>query len=177
MDPVWQVKWYTTFNEPGEYVFYSISSDGRVIKWSFYQNKTSLETEEVIKLKYSDVLQQELQNSANNSSDLNNTTNINMNESDPSKEKQDEALAFGNAGGMCFDFNKHKGFEHYFVIGTEEGKIYLCSTTHREHTILNYEGHTMGVYSVSWNPFHPKVFASCSADWTIKYGITRPLLL
>ena len=82
MDPVWQVKWYTPFNEPGEYVFYSISSDGRVIKWSFYQNKTSLETEEVIKLKYSDVLQQELQNSTNNSSDMNNTTNININESE-----------------------------------------------------------------------------------------------
>ena len=76
MDPVWQVKWYTPFNEPGEYVFYSISSDGRVIKWSFYQNKTTLETEEVIKLKYSDVLQQELQNSTNNSS---NDINININ--------------------------------------------------------------------------------------------------
>ena len=52
LDPVWQVKWYTPFNEPGEYVFYSISSDGRVIKWTFFKNKTSLETEEVIKLKY-----------------------------------------------------------------------------------------------------------------------------
>ena len=180
MDPVWQVKWYTPFNEPGEYVFYSISSDGRVIKWSFYQNKTTLETEEVIKLKYSDVLQQELQNNENSKNELNNTTNMNINESDPGKEKQDEALAFGNAGGMCFDFNKHKGFEHYFVIGTEEGKIYLCSTAHREHTISNYEGHTMGVYSVSWNPFHPKVFASCSADWTIKvwhYKTFAPLMV
>ena len=48
----------------------SISSDGRVIKWSFYKNKTSLETEEVIKLKYSDVLQQELQNNANNNTEV-----------------------------------------------------------------------------------------------------------
>ncbi len=177
MDPVWQVRWYTPFNEPGEYVFYSISSDGRVIKWSFYQNKTTLETEEVVRLKYSDVIQQELQNQ-NNQELTNNTMNIN--ESNPPKEKQDEALAFGNAGGMCFDFNKHKGFEHYFVIGTEEGKIYLCSTAHREHTILNYEGHTMGVYSVAWNPFHPKVFGSCSADWTIKiwhYKTFAPLMV
>jgi dynein intermediate chain 1 len=105
---------------------------------------------------------------------------MNINESDPGKEKQDEALAFGNAGGMCFDFNKHKGFEHYFIIGTEEGKLYLCSTAHREHTISNYEGHTMGIYSVSWNPFHPKVFASCSADWTIKiwhYKTFAPLMV
>jgi dynein intermediate chain 1 len=26
----------------------------------------------------------------------------------------------------------------------------------------------MAVYSVRWNPFHPGVFASCSADWTVK---------
>ena len=181
LDPVWQVKWYTPFNEPGEYVFYSISSDGRVIKWTFFKNKTSLETEEVIKLKYSDVLQQELQNKENNNSnDLTNTNNININETDTSREKQDEALAFGNAGGMCFDFNNHKNFEHYFIIGTEEGKIYLCSTAHREKTIFNYEGHTMGVYSLSWNPFQPKLFASCSADWTIKvwhYKTFSPLIV
>jgi len=24
------------------------------------------------------------------------------------------------------------------------------------------------VYSVKWNPFHPRVFLSCSADWTVK---------
>ena len=176
MDPVWQVKWYMHFNEPGEYVFYSISSDGRVIKWSFYNNKTTLETEEVILLKYSDVLQQEQNQNTNNNENLG---NVSITES-ASKEKQDEALAFGNAGGMCFSFNHHKGFEHYFIIGTEEGKIYLCSTQHREHTILNFEGHTMGVYNISWYPFHPKVFASCSADWTIKvwhYKNYSPLIV
>jgi len=26
----------------------------------------------------------------------------------------------------------------------------------------------MAVYTVRWNLFHPKVFASCSADWTVK---------
>ena len=56
--------------------------------------------------------------------DINTLANTSMTES-ASKEKQDEALAFGNAGGMCFSFNHHKGFEHYFVVGTEEGKIYL----------------------------------------------------
>ena len=169
MDPVWQVKWYTPFNEPNEYVFYSISSDGKEVRWSFFKNKTTLETEEVITLKYSDVLQQDSQPQmiGQDLNSTNNNTNLSISES-ASKDKQDEALAFGNAGGMCFDFNKHKGFEHLFVIGTEEGRIYLCSTKHREHTILNYEGHTMGVYCVAWNPFHSKVFGSCSADWTIK---------
>jgi len=177
MDPVWMVKWYMHFTEPGEYVFYSISSDGRVVKWSFFNNKTTLETEEVVLLKYSDVIQQEQAQNALNQND--NTNNVSITES-ASKEKQDEALAFGNAGGMCFSFNHHKGFEHYFVVGTEEGKIYLCSTQHREHTISNFEGHTMGVYNVTWNPFHAKVFASCSADWTIKiwhYKNFSPLIV
>ena len=40
----------TPFNELNEYVFYSISSDGKVVRWSFFKNKTTLETEEVITL-------------------------------------------------------------------------------------------------------------------------------
>ena len=38
----------------------------------------------------------------------------------------------------------------------------------------------MGVYCVAWNPFHPKVFGSCSADWTIKiwhYKAFAPLIV
>ena len=26
----------------------------------------------------------------------------------------------------------------------------------------------MGVYTIAWNLFHPRVFLSCSADWTVK---------
>jgi dynein intermediate chain 1 len=26
----------------------------------------------------------------------------------------------------------------------------------------------MTVYSVRWNPFHPRVFLSCSADWSVR---------
>lgn len=26
----------------------------------------------------------------------------------------------------------------------------------------------MAVYAVRWNPFHPRIFISCSADWTVK---------
>jgi hypothetical protein len=29
-------------------------------------------------------------------------------------------------------------------------------------------GHHMAVYAVKWNPFHPRLFLSCSADWTVK---------
>ena len=163
MDPVWQVKWYKLSLE-NQFCFFSISSDGKVNKWSFFKNKAKLELEEMITLKYSDS-QNELYAGKEQEGEI--------------KEKED-GFVFGNAGGMCFDFNKHKGKEHLFVLGTEEGHIHLCSAKHRGHFIQTYEGHTMGVYTVSWNPFHTKIFASCSADWTIKiwhYKHFSPLII
>jgi dynein intermediate chain 1, axonemal len=37
----------------------------------------------------------------------------------------------------------------------------------------------LAVYAVKWNTFHPRVFLSCSADWTIKMwdkDLTRPIM-
>jgi dynein intermediate chain 1 len=37
----------------------------------------------------------------------------------------------------------------------------------------------MAVYSLKWNPFHPRVFISCSADWTVKiwdHNSAQPIL-
>ena len=165
MDPVWQVKWYCSPEvEKDVFVFFSISSDGKVYKWSFIKNKNSFDQEEIVILKYTDS-QNELA-----------TAGVDID----TKDKGEENLVFGNSGGMCFDFNPHKNYTHYFVIGTEEGHIQLCSVMHRGHHIQSFEGHTMGVYSVTWNPYHEKIFASCSADWTIKiwhYQMFNPLII
>jgi dynein intermediate chain 1 len=69
-------------------------------------------------------------------------------------------------GGCCFDFNKFS--EHLFVVGTEEGKIHKCSKAYSGQYLETYEGHHMAVYAVKWNAWHPDVFVSCSADWTVK---------
>lgn len=172
MDPVWQVKWFTPFTEPDENVFFSISSDGKVVKWSFFKSKTTLEHEEIITLKYPD--------GANDSVAMNTTSNTLPIGEAETKEKMEDPIVFGNAGGTCFSFNPHKNYDHLFVLGTEEGHIHLCSVNHRGHCMQTYEGHTMGVYTVAWNPFHEKIFASCSADWTIKiwhYKIVTPLVI
>jgi|Transcript_33469 dynein intermediate chain 1 len=37
----------------------------------------------------------------------------------------------------------------------------------------------MAVYAVKWNRFHPKIFLSCSADWTVKmwdHTVKSPLI-
>ena len=82
------------------------------------------------------------------------------------KEDPGEALLTGFANGSCFDFNNIS--EHLFVVGTEEGKIHKCSKAYSGQYLETYVGHHMAVYTVCWNPFHPRVFLSCSADWTVK---------
>lgn len=83
------------------------------------------------------------------------------------KDGEDEEVAMGGlAGGMCFDFNPF--IDYLFVVGTEEGKIHKCSKAYSGQYLETYEGHTLAVYSVKWNYYHPKVFLSASADWNIK---------
>jgi dynein intermediate chain 1 len=41
-----------------------------------------------------------------------------------------------------------------FVVGTEEGDIYKCSTSYTTEYIASYEGHDMNVYKVEYNYFH-----------------------
>lgn len=148
-DPVWQVKW-APLDAAKALSFFSISSDGRVSNWNLMKNK--LEPEEVIKLKL-----------------------VNDSEKELSENKK-EAFMFGLAGGMCFDFNKFN--ESLFLVGTEEGKIHLCSKAYSGQYLETYEGHYLAVYAVKWNTYHPRVFISCSADWTIKMwdkNISRPI--
>uniref|UniRef100_A0A671TTQ8 Dynein axonemal intermediate chain 1 n=1 Tax=Sparus aurata TaxID=8175 RepID=A0A671TTQ8_SPAAU len=70
------------------------------------------------------------------------------------------------ASGTSFDF--HKQIDYLFLVGTEEGKIHKCSKTYSSQFLETYVAHSMAVDAVKWNHFHPKVFISCSSDWTVK---------
>uniref|UniRef100_A0A7N8X7Y7 Dynein axonemal intermediate chain 1 n=1 Tax=Mastacembelus armatus TaxID=205130 RepID=A0A7N8X7Y7_9TELE len=70
------------------------------------------------------------------------------------------------ACGTSFDF--HKQIDYLFLVGTEEGKIHKCSKTYSSQFLETYNAHSMAVDTVKWNHFHPKVFISCSSDWTVK---------
>lgn len=93
------------------------------------------------------------------------------------RDDPEEVNLSGLAGGCCFSFNKHN--EHLFIVGTEEGKIHKCSKAYSGQYLETYQGHHMAVYSLKWNPFHPRVFISCSADWTVKiwdHNLAHPVL-
>jgi dynein intermediate chain 1 len=99
-----------------------------------------------------------------------------MTDSDQSDDP--EAALIGLAGGTCFDFSKDD--ENIFVIGTQEGLVRRCSKAYNAHYLDHYDGHSMSVYSVRWNNFHPDVFITCSADWTVKLwqkNNKRPLMV
>lgn len=55
-----------------------------------------------------------------------------------------------------------------FLVGTEEGNIYKCSTAYASLYLATYEAHHMPVYKVDYNKFYPDIFISCSADWRVK---------
>jgi dynein intermediate chain 1 len=93
------------------------------------------------------------------------------------RDDPEEVNLSGLAGGCCFSFNKHN--EHLFIVGTEEGKIHKCSKAYSGQYLQTYQGHHMAVYALKWNPFHPRVFISCSADWTVKiwdHNVAHPIL-
>ncbi|PRD26124.1 UNVERIFIED_CONTAM: Dnai1 [Trichonephila clavipes] len=55
-----------------------------------------------------------------------------------------------------------------FLIGTENGFIHKCCNLSNAQYLDAYKDHNNIVYNVHWNPYHPRVFLSCSADWTIR---------
>ncbi|XP_014477799.1 PREDICTED: dynein intermediate chain 2, ciliary isoform X2 [Dinoponera quadriceps] len=69
--------------------------------------------------------------------------------------------------GTCIAF--HPADQNVFLVGTEEGTIYKCSTAYSSIYMRTYhEAHTMPVYRIVFNKFNSSIFASCSGDWRIK---------
>ena len=81
-------------------------------------------------------------------------------------EGPDSAVVATLGCGTCFDFNKQQ--DHIFLVCTEEGKVHKCSKAYINQFLDTYDAHHMAVYSVAWNTFHPKIYLTCSADWTVK---------
>ncbi|KAG2379503.1 hypothetical protein C9374_006620 [Naegleria lovaniensis] len=163
---VWQVKWETE-GISTSLSFFSVSSDGRVTNWTLSKNE----------LQYTDIMHLKLESSSTVAfdSDKSFSANASFTQMNPSKITEDFLVAY--SGGTCFDFNPKT--PHLFIVGTEEGKIHLCSKAYNSQYIRTYDGHNMNVYSVKWNNFHPNVFLSASADWNVKLwdmNYTQPLM-
>ncbi|KAM9331073.1 dynein axonemal intermediate chain 1 [Gastrophryne carolinensis] len=83
-----------------------------------------------------------------------------------------------HGSGTSFDF--HPQIDYLFLVGTEEGKIHKCSKAYSSQFLDTFHAHNMAVDAVRWNPFHPKVFISCSSDWTVKiweHNVKNPMFV
>ncbi|XP_030109419.1 dynein axonemal intermediate chain 4 isoform X2 [Mus musculus] len=145
LGPVWQVQWIeqdrgTTGDDKRE-ILVSISADGRISKWII---RKGLDCHDLMRLK---------------------RTTATGGKKGGEKEKKGEALISRQAPGMCFAF--HPKDTNIYLAGTEEGLIHKCSCSYNEQYLETYRGHKGPVYKVTWNPFCPDVFLSCSADWGV----------
>lgn len=82
------------------------------------------------------------------------------------RQDKGEGVLSRESGGMCIDFDPHDS--NLYIVGTEDGTIYKCSTSYNEQYLQTFQGHTGPVYRLRWNPFDRDSFISCSADWTIR---------
>jgi len=71
-----------------------------------------------------------------------------------------------SGGGTAFDFHIDK--DYLYLVGSEEGKLHVCSKAYSSTFLDTYEAHHMAVYRVAWNHYHTQIFITCSADWTVK---------
>lgn len=166
-DPVWQVSWQID-DMSKELNFFSISSDGLVASWILSKNE--LKMEPIMQLKLSSSSTSSVSSNQNNLPNPPQTAGGNGNSSylnyNVTKEDPEEINLSGLASGTCFAFNSMN--EHLFLVGTEEGRIHKCSKAYSGQYLETYNGHHMSIYALKWNKFHPRIFLSCSADWTVK---------
>lgn len=79
---------------------------------------------------------------------------------------EDPLVTHSLASGTSIAF--HPQDTNLFLAGTEEGKVYKCSQSYRSRYLDITESHHMTVEAISWSPFHPDVFMTCSQDWFLK---------
>ena len=66
-----------------------------------------------------------------------------------------------------------------FVVGTEEGELYMCTTEYSSKFLMSYHSHITPVNKILWNPFYSPLFISCASEYTIHIwhkDLSKPLL-
>ena len=69
-------------------------------------------------------------------------------------------------GIRCVSFKP--GSDEIFLIGTDEGMIYKCTTEYYSIFLETYEGHDTPINNITWNTYITSIFASCGSEWLVK---------
>lgn len=55
-----------------------------------------------------------------------------------------------------------------YLVGTEEGQIFKCSTAYSSMCLFTYNAHLLPIARIDFNKYNTDIFISCSSDWRIK---------
>ncbi|KAI3382916.1 hypothetical protein SNEBB_001262 [Seison nebaliae] len=157
MDTVWQIRWFFQEDRPevGEQIM-SVGMDGRVC--TIYIDE-QLMIEDILQI---DKLKKHIPKHLPR-----------LRCENVSYEVNQPGYLIRRAGVMCFDINPFDG--ETYLIGTDQGKIHLCSISYPDIIDETFDGHSNHVYQVQWSPFDEDAFLSCSADSTIRIWRTEYL--
>jgi WD40 repeat protein len=67
-----------------------------------------------------------------------------------------------------------------YLVGTEEGYVHRCSTSHHRGHLETFRAHNGPIYGLEFSPFCKKILLTCGADWTSRIwaeGLNEPLLI
>ncbi|KAK7068637.1 WD repeat-containing protein 78, partial [Halocaridina rubra] len=125
--------------EPGQNLgFYSVGQDGRVSQWTVQPSS----------LQYTDILDFGGKSQRNKSSS-NNGEKITL-----------EGTA------TCIAFSPKD--KNVLLVGVDLGIVFQVNASSTSYGIIRYPAHSSPVRAIAWNSYHQKIFATCSADWTLK---------
>lgn len=157
-DVVWEIKWGPDMPD-GEINFYSISADGRVFNWVLMQNKLAITTIITLFLEKEFIGGPDENKIKLKSKDINKNNYI--------TRRGSKIYIFYLIGcGTCMVF--HPKQTNIFLVGTEEGLIFKCSTEFSSRYLMTYQAHYLPVYRIDYNKYNSNIFVSCGADWRIK---------
>lgn len=156
-EAVWQVQWIpATGAGPLPLRFQAASSDGSLVTWEQDASK-ELHKSEIVYL------------SKSKASDLPGDSG------GPSSNRFTDPLFSPKTGDFTAtaavaSMDSHPTHPSTILIGTQEGDaLRYCLDIGAEHGCSDiYSGHCSSIYTIQWNPFHPTMFLTASADWTVR---------
>ncbi|XP_034946466.1 WD repeat-containing protein 78-like [Chelonus insularis] len=150
---IWQVQWWL---DNGDEYIYASSGNGKIFRC---QVNDDAAVTEVMRISRIDDCKLDIKQKNNYTSRLLST---------PVRNEPEAIL-----------LQRHPIFNNIYLVGSDEGYIYRCSTVYSNCCINSFLAHDGPICSLEYSPFHPRIFLTTGADWCIRIwadDIMTPLI-
>jgi dynein intermediate chain 1 len=152
-EAVWQVRWIPTPGAgPLPLRFQAVSSDGSLVTWELDATK------ELYKFEISHLFNSKASDASGNGG------------ASSSSSKLSNSPAAASTAAAASSMDSHPTNPSTLLVGTQEGDtLRYCLDLGVERGCTDiFSGHASSIYTTQWNPFHPTIFLTASADWTVR---------